>query len=178
MNVPVLLFSGLISCSVVMLKKLITKRVNPGENSIYYVSIQETYNVVKRARVATGHGGRDRMTKEINKKYANIACDVLNLFKSYCHKCQKKRKRSILTKEFASRAQIDLIDMQFMAQKSFMWILVYQDHLTKFVILRVLSSKRAAEVAHHCLTYSFSLVPHLFPRATMEVNSHQRLPEN
>ena len=32
---------------------------------------------------------------------------------------------------------------------SFRWIFVYQDHLTKCVVLRALSSKRAAEVAHH-----------------------------
>ena len=38
-----------------------------------------------------------------------------------------------------------------MAQNSFKWILVYQDHLTKFVILRALTSKRAAETAHHLL---------------------------
>ena len=57
----------------------------------------------------------------------------------------------ILTKEFASRGQVDLIDMQPMAQNSYKWIFVYQDHLTKFVVLRALTSKRAAEVAHHLL---------------------------
>ncbi|XP_041372812.1 KRAB-A domain-containing protein 2-like [Gigantopelta aegis] len=141
-------------------EKLIKKCVNPRGNPVYYVSIEETYDVVSRAHIATGHGDRDRMTKEINKKYANITRDVLNLFKSYCHECQKKRKRPrikgvvvrpIITNEFAYRAQIDLIDMQSMAQKSFKWICVYQDHLTKFVILRALTSKRAAEVAHHLL---------------------------
>ena len=76
--------------------------------------------MVKREHMASGHGGRDHMTKEINKMYANITHDVLNLFKSYCHEYQKKRKRTsikgvvvrpILTKEFAFRAQIDLIDI-------------------------------------------------------------------
>ena len=33
------------------------------------------------------------------------------------------------------------------------------DHLTKFVILRAFTSKRAAEVAHHLWIYSFSSVP-------------------
>ena len=65
-----------------------------------------------------------------------------------------------LTNEFSSHAQIDLIDMQSMVQNSFKWILVYQDHLTKFVILRALTSKRAAEVApgyipsHRCPLHS------------------------
>ena len=115
---------------------------------------------MKRAHIATGHGGRDRMIKEVNKKYANIPREVLGIYKSYCQECQKKRKRPktqgvvvqpILTKEFASRGQVDLIDMQSMAQNSYKWIFVYQDHLTKFVVLRALTSKRAAEVAHHLL---------------------------
>ncbi|GFN86070.1 hypothetical protein PoB_001257600 [Plakobranchus ocellatus] len=33
------------------------------------------------------------------------------------------------------------------------WILVYQDHLKKFCILRALTSKRAAEVTFHLLHY-------------------------
>ncbi|XP_064606191.1 KRAB-A domain-containing protein 2-like [Liolophura sinensis] len=85
---------------------------------------------------------------------------------TYDVECQKKRKRSstkgvvvrpILTKEFGSRAQFDLIDMQSVAQNSFKWIMVYQDHLAKFVILRALTLKRAAEVAHQLL-YIFLLI--------------------
>ncbi|KAK6178643.1 hypothetical protein SNE40_011172 [Patella caerulea] len=141
-------------------EKLIKKRATQDEEPVYYVCIEDTYDVVKRAHTATGHGGRDRMAKEVNKKYANITREALEIFKSYCQECQKKRKRPktkgvvvrpILTKEFASRAQVDLIDMQSMAQNSFKWIMVYQDHLTKFVILRALTSKRAAEVAHNLL---------------------------
>ena len=55
--------------------------------------------------------------------------------------------RPILTSKFASRGQIDLIDMQSMPHNSFRWIMVYQDHLTKFCVLRCLTSKRATEVA-------------------------------
>ena len=41
--------------------------------------------------------------------------------------------------------------MQSMSQNSYKWIMVYQDHLTKFVILRALTSKRAAEIADQLL---------------------------
>ncbi|XP_064083051.1 KRAB-A domain-containing protein 2-like [Macrobrachium nipponense] len=127
---------------------------------MYYVSIEDTYDVIKRAHIATGHGGRDQMVREIGKKYVNVTRDAIELFKSYRYECQKKHKRPrtkgvvvrpTLTNEFASRAQVDLIDMQSMSQHAFKWILVYQDHLTKFVILRALTSKRAAEVAHNLL---------------------------
>ena len=110
---------------------------------MYYVSIEETYDVIKRAHLATGHGGRDRMLKELRKKYTNITQLALQLFKSLCEECQKKRTRSvtkgvvvrpILSHEFNSRGQVDLIDMQSMINKAYKWILVSQDQFTKFVI--------------------------------------------
>jgi hypothetical protein len=41
-----------------------------------------------RAHLNTGHGGREKMLKEVNKKYANVTRDVLNLFKEMCEECQ------------------------------------------------------------------------------------------
>ncbi|XP_041369797.1 KRAB-A domain-containing protein 2-like [Gigantopelta aegis] len=141
-------------------ERLIRRRVHADEAPLYFVSIEETFDVVKRAHIATGHGGRDKMVYELTKKYANITIEALNLFKSLCLEYQKKRKRPttkgivvkpIISKDFNSRAQVDLIDMQSMSQGQFKWIMVYQDHLTKFCVLRPLTSKRAAEVAFQLL---------------------------
>ncbi|GFN81864.1 KRAB-A domain-containing protein 2 [Plakobranchus ocellatus] len=56
--------------------------------------------------------------------------------------------RPMLTKELSTRDQVYLTDMQNMSSGSIKkWILVYQDHLTKFCIHRALTTKRAAEVA-------------------------------
>ena len=41
--------------------------------------------------------------------------------------------------------------MQSMPNGTHKWIMVYQDHLTKFCVLRALSTKRAAEVAHQLM---------------------------
>ncbi|XP_068241013.1 KRAB-A domain-containing protein 2-like [Palaemon carinicauda] len=137
-------------------EKINKKRQTLDETPVYYVSIEDTFDIVKRAHVATGHGGRDRMTKELQVKYDNIQRDTIELFKSLYLECQKKRKRPmtkgvvvkpILSTEFSSRGQVDLIDMQSMSCRTFKWIMVYQDHLTKFCVLRRLTSKRAAEVA-------------------------------
>jgi hypothetical protein len=48
------------------------------------VHIEETFDVIKRAHIATGHGGRDRMLKELGKKYVNVTRDSIELFKSMC----------------------------------------------------------------------------------------------
>ena len=41
--------------------------------------------------------------------------------------------------------------MQSMCHEQYKWIMNYQDHLTKFCVLRPLTSKRAAEVAYQLL---------------------------
>ncbi|KAK7490064.1 hypothetical protein BaRGS_00018764 [Batillaria attramentaria] len=64
--------------------------------------------------------------------------------------CVSKRlcdRKPILTKEVMSRAQIDLIDYQSMPDGNYKWLLVLKDHLTKFCVLRPMTSKHASEVA-------------------------------
>ncbi|XP_068248869.1 KRAB-A domain-containing protein 2-like [Palaemon carinicauda] len=78
------------------------------------------FETIKRAHIATGHGGRDKMVKELSK-YANITRDIRELFKSLC--------------------------VQSCAKGKYKWIMVYQDHLTKYCILCPSTSKSAAEVA-------------------------------
>ncbi|XP_041346796.1 KRAB-A domain-containing protein 2-like [Gigantopelta aegis] len=55
--------------------------------------------------------------------------------------------KPIVSNKFYSHGQVDLVNMQSSPQDQLKWIMVYQCHLTKFVILRPLSCKRAAEVA-------------------------------
>ena len=54
-------------------------------------------------------------------------------------------KRSIL---------LSIIDLQSFKYNDYRFLMVYQDHLTKFVILRALTSKRASEVAMQILDMS------------------------
>ena len=51
--------------------------------------------------------------------------------------------KTMIFSEMNSRAQVDMIDMQSQPDRDLKWILVYQDHLTKFVQLRPVMSKRA-----------------------------------
>lgn len=53
-----------------------------------------------------------------------------------------------------ARCQVDLIDMQSQGDNQCIFILVYQDHLTKFVQLRPLKSKRAERIAFVLLDIS------------------------
>lgn len=99
------------------------------------------------------------MIKELNRKYKNVTVESIVTYLRLCEPCQKKQKavkkgiviKPIVHNEMNSRCQVDIIDMQSNPDRDMKFILVYQDHLTKFVLLRSLHSKRADEVAYHLL---------------------------
>jgi hypothetical protein len=99
------------------------------------------------------------MLKELQVRYKNITYEVIMLYLNLCKQCQMKYsapKKGIVVKpmvssELNSRCQVDLIDLQSHRDGDYVFIMVYQDHLTKFVQLRPLKSKRAEEVAYHLL---------------------------
>jgi len=125
----------------------------------YYACYENLFNILEETHVAVGHGGRTRMLKECSRKYKNITVEAIMTYLKLCEPCQKKQKtlkksiviKPILHSEMNSRCQIDLIDLQTNPDGNYKFILVYQDHFTKFVILRALKTKRAAEVAYHLL---------------------------
>ncbi|XP_046572549.1 KRAB-A domain-containing protein 2-like [Haliotis rubra] len=76
------------------INRLIRRSQHEEETPLYFISIEETHEVVKRGHIATGHGGRDKMVHELSKKYANITIGALTLFKNLCVECHRKRKRA------------------------------------------------------------------------------------
>ena len=97
------------------------------------------FDVTRDAHLAIGHGGRNRMIKEIQTKYKNITTESIKFVRSLPQKIESSKKglviKPMIFSEMNSRAQVDLIDMQSQPDGDLKWILVYQDHLTKFVQL-------------------------------------------
>ncbi|GFU51131.1 SCAN domain-containing protein 3 [Trichonephila clavipes] len=58
----------------------------------------------------------------------------------------------MVSSELNSRCQVDLIDLQSNRDGEYKFIMMYQDHLTKFVQLRPLKTKSGEEVAYHVLS--------------------------
>ncbi|KAJ8720835.1 hypothetical protein PYW08_006300 [Mythimna loreyi] len=139
--------------------KLIFPVNTPNTNIIYYVTDSELFQVLHDAHQSIGHGGRDRMLKELSTRYKNITRHDVELYLQLCEPCQQKQRgikkgivvKPILSSEFNSRCQVDLIDYQSHPDREYKFVMVYQDHLTKFVILRALKTKRAEEVAYNLL---------------------------
>jgi len=163
------------------MEKLIVPVSNEGNDlKWYYVFNEELFNIIHDTHLIIGHGGRNRMEYELNKKYKNITRESIMLYLNLCKSCQKKGStakkglvvKPIISNELNSRCQIDLIDIQAQPEGNYKFILVYQDHLTKFVLLRPLTHKRAEEVE---LMYFLIFLQHLahqrFYKVTMAENS-------
>jgi hypothetical protein len=116
----------------------------------------QLYDIIHEVYLSIGHGGRNRMEHEINKKYKNITRDIIMLYLNNCESRKKKGStakkglvvKPIISSEINSRCQIELIDMQAQSDGDFKFILVYQDYLTKYILLHLLKHKRAKEVAY------------------------------
>lgn len=86
---------------------------------IYLVPIEDYYDKLLVAHLETGHGGRDRMHYYCKQKWI-INKSACQLFASMCNTCDRKRVaptkgvvvKSILSKGFNARGQVDLIDLQ------------------------------------------------------------------
>jgi len=112
------------------------------------------------------------MEAELKKKYCNITQQVIHLYLALCEHCQLKRKtpkrglvvHPVLSHYMNSRRQVDLITMQSKPDGYCRFITNYQDHLTKFTILRPLKSKTAEKVAYQLMDifcmFNAPFIPH------------------
>ncbi|XP_066978151.1 KRAB-A domain-containing protein 2-like isoform X1 [Macrobrachium rosenbergii] len=67
--------------------------VKEGVSAIrFYVRDSELFDVLHDTHLAIGHGGRDRMLKELSPKYKNITRHDIELYIRLCEPCQKKQK--------------------------------------------------------------------------------------
>ena len=93
----------------------------------YFVPLEDLFNVINEAHIACGHGGEKRMEKELQKKYANVTRQQIKVFLSMCENCTLKKAklnkgivvRPILSNNFNSRGQVDLIDFQSQSDGEF-----------------------------------------------------------
>ena len=134
--------------------------VAEGSSSIkYYVQKEDILDVIHDAHLAIGYIGRNRIIKETQTKYKNITAESIMLYLSFCLPCLKISKvpekglviKTMIYSEMNSRAQVDQIYIQSQQDEDLKWILEYQDHLTKFVQLRPVTSKRAPEITYQLL---------------------------
>uniref|UniRef100_A0A914LI33 Integrase catalytic domain-containing protein n=1 Tax=Meloidogyne incognita TaxID=6306 RepID=A0A914LI33_MELIC len=131
------------------------------QNLVYYgerkvICEEELFEVLHKAHVFVGHGGRDLMTNALRGFYG-VGRKVIAIYLQTCTECEHKRariKKNIVKKEivtnpksYAESYQVDFIDMESQRDGLYSWILVVQDQFTKFVHLRALQNKDSRSIA-------------------------------
>ncbi|XP_059174975.1 KRAB-A domain-containing protein 2-like [Physella acuta] len=140
-------------------ERLIVPITEDSSALLYYVHTDELFDLLNETHLKIGHGGRTRMEKELQKMYKNVTKEVIMLYLRLCKPCQTKLSnpkkglvfKPVMFKESNSRGHVDLIDMQSNPDGEYKFILNYQDHLTKFMLLRALKSNSAEDVANQLL---------------------------
>jgi hypothetical protein len=107
------------------------------------------FTIIKLAHERSGHAAAFNTWKQLKQSYSNISMEMVSVFVKLCTICTTTKPnpgkpaslKPILSKTFNHRAQVDLIDMQATPDGPFCFILHYQDHLTKFTILRPIRFK-------------------------------------
>ena len=120
------------------------------DNLLQVVPKDELFDTWEKVHLEDGkHLGRDRLYVELKYIYTSFSREIVLAFAGICKnvKLRKSKKsikrvvaKPIRSSDFASRGQVDLIDMQDSGETNlpYNFLLVYQDHLTKFVVLRPL----------------------------------------
>lgn len=112
------------------------------------------------ADLKAAHGDDHKKCKslfqQVKMSHSNIPRDIQKLFTDTCPLCVANNTtikkpaaglKSIIAYEFGQRGQMDLIDLQSIADGEFKYLLNYIDHCTKYLFSIPLTSKRADAVA-------------------------------
>lgn len=134
-----------------------TKSVGVDVNIICITPIEEFFDKIDEAHKATGHGGRDKMLRNLKRKF-NIPRVAVEIYIELCKICNLKKTRKhggfekpMIFKDFNIRGQFELVDFESCADGKYKWLLNYQDQSSKFLYLRPLETKRSVEVARELL---------------------------
>lgn len=77
------------------IEKLIVPMKKSKFGVVFYVEKDELFDILYNTHLAVGHGGRDRMVKELNKNYKNITRGQIKLFLESCEGCKHKKKEGV-----------------------------------------------------------------------------------
>ena len=134
---------------------IVEKLVKPGTR-LQYVTFENLFEAIREAHEeGTKHGCRDILNKKLQQYYTNITVKQIQAFVDCCEICQVKKGRMrkgvvvkpMVTSDINRRCQVDCINMQSNPDGEYCYIMVYQDHLSKWTVLRPLKTKSAQEIA-------------------------------
>ncbi|XP_044262757.1 KRAB-A domain-containing protein 2-like [Tribolium madens] len=140
---------------------------NETSKIIFYVHDDELYKILLDAHLHLKHGNCDEMLQYLNQSYKNITYKDVSIFLSFCQDCQDKAtldEKDLIEKysHFNTVCQIELIDFESCEDNGYKFVMIYQELLTKFVILKPLKSYESEEVAQNLINIFGTLGPPIY----------------
>ncbi|XP_063929970.1 uncharacterized protein LOC135142222 [Zophobas morio] len=132
----------------------------------HYVHDDELFYVFHYTHINLKHAWRERMASELKKRFANIVTRDIMTYLNACTQCQRKRlynksdREPLIYSNISAHCSINFIDYHLRSDGGYKYVLVYQNHLTKFYMLKALFSLKPAEVAYNLIDiFTFVGVP-------------------
>lgn len=72
-------------------EKLIVPMKKGDLKILYYIALEDLFDVIYEAHVAINHGGRDRTHRQLNALYKNLTVSDVKCFLEICTVCQEKK---------------------------------------------------------------------------------------
>ncbi|EFA09663.1 KRAB-A domain-containing protein 2 [Tribolium castaneum] len=152
-------------------KKLIVPS-NETSKTIFYVHDNELYQILLEAHLHLNHGNCDEMLQYLNHSYKNITYKDVSIFLSFCQDCDDKAaldEKDLIEKysHFNTVCQIELIDFESCPDHDYKFVMIYQELLTKFVLLKPLNSYESEEVAENLINIFGTLGPPIYLKSNV-----------
>lgn len=122
----------------------------------YMIYMEQIFDTIQDAHSGLGHRGEKSTHRKVRETVANVSMQMIKIFIKNCTTCNLKQRltcikniviKPIVSHHFGERVQVDLISMLKDSCRGYNYILNYQDHATKFCVLRALRTKTSYEVS-------------------------------
>lgn len=116
----------------------------------FYTHTEEVFEIIDETHISLGHAGRNKMSTELHSRFKNITREMIHIYIELCETCQKKptsrsKNKAANNQDCSSKCQVEIVGME--PDNGYKYILIYQDHATKFVQLRPLKTQSVVEIA-------------------------------
>ncbi|KAK9883815.1 hypothetical protein WA026_002011 [Henosepilachna vigintioctopunctata] len=117
-------------------------------DKLLVIPFEDLYDIIFDFHMKTNHAGKNKMERAYKIGEANIPRPVTEVFLLCCNICFAKRhalekapsQKPKYVKGFAHKGQVDVVDFKSTPDGRYSMVLAYQDHHTKFMILRPLQN--------------------------------------
>lgn len=75
------------------IERIVTRSKNPGDPTLTYVFLEESFDILHDVHLRIGHGGRCKMLMEIKTQYKNLTAELVKIYLLLCQQCVQRKQQ-------------------------------------------------------------------------------------